>query len=335
MNNSRVPSHYAGTTKIVNGKAVWTGVLRQAPDHILTEPLRRKKPTMWFVNSMSDLFHEDVPDAWIDRVFAVMALSPQHSFQVLTKRSKRMRNYVTHLYETDEGIERLSEAAVAVSGSPCAAHIEDVTPPLPNVWLGVSAEDQKRADGRIPDLLMTPAAVRFVSAEPLLGPIDFQMIDWNGSTALCSLDRPGIGWIIAGGESGPGARPMHPDWARSIRDQCTAAGVPFFFKQHGEHEVTVAAEHFQDYASHSADDSDIRDAASRGEIVWPDGRRLKPERSREWWEDQDFGDDGDPTTMTGCPVLARRVGKATAGRLLDGREWNEMPVTAQQKDAAA
>ena len=157
-------AHYAGTTKWVNGKPGWTGKVALAPDDILTKPLRTRKPTTWFVNSMGDLFHEDVPDEWIDRVFAVMALCPQHTFQVLTKCSARMQAYMTRGDdEHGDYFERLSDAAVALTSSPCAAHVESVNWPLPNVWIGVSAEDQKRADERIPDLLATPAAVRFVS----------------------------------------------------------------------------------------------------------------------------------------------------------------------------
>ena len=137
-------THYAGTTKKVNGKAVWTGKVVLAPDHILTAPLHWKRRRKVFVNSMGDLFHEAIPDEWIDRVFAVMARCPQHAFQVLTKRAMRMWNYA------------------AARGSSV----------LRSVWLGVSAERQQEADERIPLLLQTPAAVRFVSCEPLLGSID-------------------------------------------------------------------------------------------------------------------------------------------------------------------
>lgn len=216
--------HYAGTTKQTNGGAVWTGRVMLAPDHILEKPLRWKSPRRIFVNSMGDLFHWAVPDEWIDRVFAVMALAPQHTFQVLTKRAHRMRAYMVAM----RGVGTLHERPW----------------PLPNVWLGVSAEDQARADERIPELLATPAAVHFVSAEPLLGPIDFTDISPNGIQQINALSGHSrtpdtdafarLGWIIVGGESGPGARPMHPDWARAIRDQCAAAGTAFFFKQWGE-----------------------------------------------------------------------------------------------------
>jgi len=289
--------HYKGLTKRVNGKAVWTGKLALAPESTLLLPLRTKKPTMWFVNSMSDLFHEDVPDEWIDRVFAVMALTPQHTYQVLTKRSARMREYVNGLYE--RAMDGETNFARDVVG-----HCEGLNAifgrtkwPFPNVWLGVSCERQQEADERIPDLLATPAAVRFVSAEPLLGPIDFTDVAGKvpeyGSTPAHGTDvltphnrilRPQIDWIIVGGESGPNARPMHPDWARAIRDQCAAAGVPFFFKQWGE------------WVS-----------GGPGRIHWSECRELK-----SW----------------GGGCYSARVGKARAGRLLDGREHNDMPRPA-------
>lgn len=223
-------SHYHGTTRRVNGKAVWTGTVAMAPDHILTAPLKWKKPRRIFVNSMGDLFHESVPDEWIDRVFAVMALCPQHTFLVLTKRSVKMRKYVAA-----DRFGEIMEHAGAILDGPLV-----VDWPPPNVHLGVSCEDQARADERIPDLLATPAAVRFVSAEPLLGPIDFANIrpaERDEVDALTGFDfdqggaRERLDWVIAGGESGPDARPMHPDWARAIRDQCEAAGAAFFMKQ--------------------------------------------------------------------------------------------------------
>lgn len=201
-------SHYAGTTQPSKAGAVWTSKVALAPDHILTAPLRWKRARRIFVNSMGDLFHEAVPDDWIDKVFAIMARCPQHQFQVLTKRSKRMREYAT--IASDMGQHWLALREV------------DEIWPLPNVWLGVSAEDQARADERIPDLLATPAAVRFVSAEPLLGPIDFSRFG--------PVDQ-----IIVGGESGTGFRPMQIEWAEDIMRQCREAGTAFFFKQDSHH----------------------------------------------------------------------------------------------------
>lgn len=174
----------------------------------------RNKPRRIFVNSMSDLFHEDVPFSFIYKVFAVMDVCRMygHTFQILTKRPGRMLEFMN-------------------------AHVSyTINSPLDNVWLGVSVEDQKTADERIPLLLQTPAAVRFLSCEPLLGPINIAHSlmygQWNLNADLHHTQK--INWVIVGGESGRNARPMHPDWVRSLRDQCHAAGVPFFFKQWGE-----------------------------------------------------------------------------------------------------
>lgn len=197
--------HYAGTTMLTKAGPVWTGKMAQAPDNILFEPLRRQKTTTWFVNSMSDLFHEAVPDEWIDRVFAVMALTPQHTYQVLTKRSDRMRAYLTDQAAPRRVYDLLCEMVLAMEiqviliahpghelHAPPGRRVHLGVWPLANVWLGVSAEDQRRADERIPDLLATPAAIRFVSAEPLLGPIDFRQwqhdygcgCGWGGDSPL-------------------------------------------------------------------------------------------------------------------------------------------------------
>ncbi len=303
-------AHYLGTVQRVNGHAVWTGKVRLASDATILAPLKRRKPTMYFVNSMGDLFHEQIPDAWIDRVFAVMALAPQHTFQVLTKRSARMRDYLTEVRETwchrgfsTPGNERIHEAALAITGEGWLPE----TPgewPLKNVWLGVSTEDQARAYERIPDLLATPAAVRFISAEPLLGPIDLsRWLEMGGLNTDLGLSNPGLDWVIAGGESGTGARPMHPDWARSLRDQCAAAGTPFFFKQWGA---------WKDGSDFATDDS-VR-------IVCNDGRVLKPDLASI-----EVADRVQPVPPA-HPTMMRRVGKARAGRLLDGVEHNGMPA---------
>jgi protein gp37 len=199
----RVPGHY-----FEHGFDV-----QLRPDK-LDQPLRWRKPRRIFVNSMSDLFHKDVPDEYIARVFGVMACAPQHTFQLLTKRHSRMRS--------------LLKSEKFLSNRYVAPHVADDTWPLRNVWLGVSVESQQWADIRIPALLDTPAAVRFLSCEPLLGPVMLPL-RW--------LRRAGhdgrIDWIIAGGESGPGARPMNPDWARTLRDQCEVTGTSFLFKQWG------------------------------------------------------------------------------------------------------
>jgi protein gp37 len=201
--------------------------------------LRWRKPRKVFVNSMSDLFHADVPDEFIARVWAVMSNAPRHTFQILTKRHGRMRSLLSSarfldLFDIEwcalpDWNDRLPDP----DRTPIS-HLNDG--PLPNVWLGVSVEDQQRADLRIPALLDTPAAVRFLSCEPLLGPVDLS--PWLDIEVDCGdpsdgCPRPALGWVIVGGESGRGARPMHPGWARSLRDQCIAAGVPFHFKQWG------------------------------------------------------------------------------------------------------
>lgn len=175
----------------------------------LSQPLNWAYPRMVFVNSLSDLFHPDVPATFIAEVFAVMQRTPQHTYQVLTKRADRM----LHLL-----------------GDPPS----DVAWPLPNVWLGVSVENQTLADARIPLLLQTPAAVRFLSCEPLLGPLNLTgYVSLNGKCFNSAGYTDSLDWVIAGGESGPRVRPTRIEWARSLRDQCVAAGVPFFWKQNG------------------------------------------------------------------------------------------------------
>jgi protein gp37 len=196
----------------------------------LLAPLRWKRPRMIFACSMTDLFGEWVKDEWIERVFAVMSVAEKHTFQVLTKRSQRMRSFMTSR-RRDTVYDHMAVIRTEEGGD-----ISYRVPwPLPNVWLGTSAEDQQRADERIPLLLDTPAAVRFVSLEPLLSGIDLSAWPkrcWLRTVGQDSVaTRAGLDWVIVGGESGHGARPMHPDWARSLRDQCAAAGVPFFMKQ--------------------------------------------------------------------------------------------------------
>jgi protein gp37 len=200
----------------------------------LDQPLRWKRPRRIFVNSMSDLFHKDVPDEYIACVFAVMASAPQHTFQVLTKRHARMRS----LLASDEFQVQCFFAAAARGWD-----LEGTPWPLLNVHLGVSAEDQHWADIRIPALLRTPAAVRFVSAEPLIGRIDLRHHlagwcpehDFDGGFCV-QRDHPGVrhlSWVIVGGESGSGARPMDENWARTLVIQATRARVPVFVKQMG------------------------------------------------------------------------------------------------------
>lgn len=308
--------HYRGTAVKVKGKAVWTGQINVAPDSIFLMPLRRRKPTMFFVNSMSDLFHPSVPDEVVDRVFIVMELCSQHVFQILTKRPDRMRAYLTSKRTIDA--VGLGSFVNALRGAGSVdpeklRHPADRPWPLPNVWLGTSVEDQRRADERVPDLLSAPAAVRWLSCEPLLGPVDLTRVcvvpqlplgkragihidalrgryRESGMTYVGDWDVSGpypegakarsLDWIVAGGESGPNARPMHPEWARDLAEQCAAGCVPFFFKQHG------------DWVSVS--------------MVEGAGRHHRFE-------------DG---------ATVRRVGKKIAGRLLDGVLHDAMPEAA-------
>lgn len=222
-----------GLTAPSKAGPVWNGQVRFNRQW-LTQPITWKAPRRIFVCAHGDLFHESVPDEWIDEVFAVMAVANWHTFQVLTKRSKRMRDYMS------------SERAYAAYNS---GRMEPNVYPPPNVWAGVSAEDQPRADERIPDLLATPAAVRFVSIEPMIGPVDLTSIDIDGwgevlpltgwaaapgeldSTGKPDGSHPRIDWVIVGGENGQ--RFMHPDWARAVRDQCAESGTAFFMKQMG------------------------------------------------------------------------------------------------------
>jgi protein gp37 len=251
----------------------WTGKVRTVPE-LLELPLRWRKPRRIFVNSMSDLFHEDVPDEFIDLVFKTMWNAPKHTFQVLTKRPKRMLRYLSRFAPDGDGY--VTRNGVNVNKRPAGSPLFfDNKWPLPNVWLGVSVEDQAAAYERIPLLLQTPSAVRFLSVEPLLGQV--HLPHYGKGRFADGSDGWGLGvdWVICGGESGPGARPMHPDWARSLRDQCQAASVPFFFKQWGE------------WSAPELEDSSVPRAAAESTMY--------------------------------------RIGKKAAGRLLDGRTWDEFP----------
>lgn len=316
-----IAAAFAGTTQRTDNGIDWSGRVNLL-DNRLTEPLRWKKPRKVFVNSLSDLFHKAVPTKFIAKVFAVMALTPQHTYQVLTKRHGRMRS----LLNETAFVDAVREQMYALDAYATLARGALSTWPLPGVWLGVSVEDQKRADLRIPALVDTPAAVRFLSCEPLLGPVDLtawmptghaswrcQGPDcrrfysgplqqhcpdcgregyWTGShTGNGRPNGQPIGWVIAGGESGRGARPMSPDWARSIRDQAQAAGVPYLFKQWGEYAPTG-------YMAIGA--------REKGCVFV-----------------------GDPIDDLGHRWEMRRLGKKAAGRELDGRTWDQFPAVTQ------
>ena len=339
LSQNQATPQYHGTVKPSKGGYVWTGRIGIAADTAFLKPLRTKKPTMFFVNSMSDLFHEHVPDEVIDRIFAIMALCPQHTFQVLTKRSKRMREYLAK--RSGDWADRWTRA-VDFDRRPIHHRPDEYGRllmrnygpfPLPNVWLGVSVEDQTRADERIPDLLATPAAIRFISAEPLLGPVDITpylfiytheddhilgaapaselpVLPFRDpvSTPAKDIATPRLDWVIVGGESGKGARPMHPDWARQIRDQCAAAGVHHFFKQWGNW-LPWEPEHGPCWKSQSGRCEDHH-------ALFPVDMDQDPK-----WDDGLWA-----LTSEGIEHFAfQNVGTKRAGRLLDGVEHNAMP----------
>jgi len=228
----------AGLTRATSAGPVWTGEVR-LNEGWLDQPLRWRNPRRIFVCAHGDLFHPAVPDEWIDRVFAVMALALQHTFQVLTKRPERALAYF---------IGRNSHLAMTRCFQNFREYQRPVGPwPLPNIWLGVSVEDQDTADERIPLLLQTPAAVRFVSAEPLLGPVGFPFArigEWNSLARQHGQEyaATALDWVIVGGESGPRARPCGVGWVRSIVEQCRAASVPCFVKQLGASPVEDGCE---------------------------------------------------------------------------------------------
>lgn len=253
------PTAYDGLVKIDStGKTgKWTGVVRLVPDHF-ADPLRWRKPRRIFVNSMSDLFHESLSNEQIAAVFGVMAAAPHHTFQILTKRSKRMREWFAWLRGPSEDTFTMQQRGIVAAPNTARALLdaayeylgkvrkpeldaawklfEDDPWPLPNVHLGVSVENQEAADERIPDLIGTPAVVRFLSCEPLLGPVTLQGDDPPPAMRSRSYLRGILGderinWVILGCESGPGARPAEDAWFHSLAEQCKEAGVPFFNKQ--------------------------------------------------------------------------------------------------------
>jgi protein gp37 len=218
----------------------------------LDQPLRWTRPRRIFVNSLSDLFHDDVPDAFILMVFAVMANARQHTFQVLTKRPKRLRAFVSRVrWKVGFDLVEIAGRPHLLAATPCLeghdrwTRIGGGPPPAPpkelpgyvpeNVWIGVSVENN-RFRWRIEELLETPAAIRWISAEPLLGDLDVtpyldRGYESNGPAGWVSL--PSLDWVVAGAESGKGFRETKLAWARHLRDQCVTAGVPFLWKQWG------------------------------------------------------------------------------------------------------
>ena len=357
---------YQGLARMTPSGPRWAGEVRYVPE-ALDQPLRWHRPRMIFVNSMSDLFHERVPDEWLDEIHAVMLAChlfenrAGHIFQILTKRTKRMRDYylsrtpAEHLkawavagngwIQTDDPDVLFSEAvewqcsakwdpetSVALSSPEPWSHPENLFP-LPNVWLGTSVENQEAADKRIPILLDTPATIRFLSCEPLLGPIDLTSVRNPGGDAWPRFNvlqrwtngetTTGIDWVIAGAESGPNARPCHPDWARSLRDQAAVAGIPFFWKSWGD---------WKPFSEMSEEESLRLYVSNRKAKEWEDqailddiwGKRcVVPTRMLQF-----DGNEGAYVIDGHVAYLMYKVGKKAAGATLDGREWRQMPEVA-------
>lgn len=312
---------YKGLTVLQGSRIVWTGKIT-FNEKALMEPLKWRKPCRIFVNSMSDLFHHNVTDDQIDHIFAVMALCPQHEFQVLTKRPDRMLSYVTapkvrrdiasqanFLMRSDKYAAR-SDALAHIFlwnslencevGEYCnyLSGIDDRCWPLRNVLLGTSVENQSAADERLGTIAMIGRIGwrTMVSFEPLLGPVLANPV-W--------LALGPETWAIVGGESGPGARPMHVDWARLLRDQCVDAGIPYFFKQQGAW-------------AHAGCDAFGK---IKGEV-----RHIRSDGS--FWNEEEMPEDENADVLT-----VVHVGKKAAGDLLDGQQWHQFPSHGENNAA--
>jgi len=315
---------YDGLVRIVNDHPQWTGRIELGDKEQVERPLHWKRPRRVFVNSMSDLFHPAVPEWFIDKVLEVIAACPQHTFQVLTKRPELLQQKL-YGYADNAPARELGGGDY-----------------LPNLWLGVSVENQEYANRRIPDLLKAWPGVKWVSYEPALGPVDFSRwmvpLHWHWDSkfktpedalaagayaerkpqALVSAAARFLDWIVMGGESQAGARPMHPAWVRSVRDQCKAAGVPFFFKQWGmwipKSQVGDAPLIGGLNSLNPLGNSNLnRVADAPWGTIEQDGTFF-PETTP--WNGHD--DDGEEAVMF-------NVGKKLSGSKIDGREWKEYP----------
>ncbi|MBP8275410.1 MAG: phage Gp37/Gp68 family protein [Propionivibrio sp.] len=281
----------------------------------LGQILRWKKGRRIFVCPRADLFHDDVPFEFIAAVFGAMAIASQHTFLITTKRPERMLSFFEWLdheasrVPTSSGaaslcILQLLKTGVDLPRSAGSAKSADIAWPLRNVQLGVSVEDQPAADERIPLLLKTPAVIRWLSLEPLLGSVDLELLDCMGGPYRA------IDWVVVGGESGENARPMHPEWAREIQEQCHYAKVPFFFKQWGTwlpiSEMPDAGESLYEPAP-ARDPHAARHCRVATRAIAYDG--------------------GDHWRQTGLvpSFLTFKVGKRAAGHLLDGKVYREFP----------
>lgn len=319
---------YEGLTVKTSQGAKWTGKIKLVHE-ALSHPLRWTKPRRVFVNSMGDLFHQDVPDSFIDQVVVVMALAQLHTFQILTKRPERMRDYWR-----DFTWERALRNCVGADGvstiygrslqalyfhfgiySNSAFKRHDALP-IPNVWLGVSVENQATANHRIPLLLDTPASIRWLSLEPLIDAVDLTQIPYDGApenVLVASEQRSKVDWVVLGGESGKGKkiRSLHPAHARSVRDQCKAADTDFLFKQWGEY---LPAE----IVGHAAIHNGI-----------PIGGNYE---FADQTTEAHFGGQvphNAPMQTLDPVTVAFRIGKSASGRLLDGVVHNDFPSASK------
>lgn len=335
--NPKVAAAFAGVVEKTASGLDWTGRVNLLPER-LDQPLKWRKPRRVFVNSLADLFHEQVPDRFISEVFNRMGAAPRHTFQVLTKRHGRMRSL---LKRWSEHAEKGCYCPADQGGCSAPVDVQHGVWPLPNVWLGVSVESQQWAETRIPALLETPAAVRFISAEPLLGPVDLRHLkvrnrvidclggdvtDPSDGAVLCGMPSV-LDWVIVGGESGPGSRPMHPKWVKDLRDECQQAGVAYHFKQWGEY-IPVPIEDDPAFSGGRAYNNPRTGGRSAVVIREPAARNRHFEGGRLLTMQP-----GDETVggviMLDHDTLAVRVGKKRAGRELDGRTWDDFPETRE------
>lgn len=336
----RVKNHESrvGLTAPSKAGPVWTGEVRFNP-YWLDVPLHWQRARRVFVCAHGDMFHDAVPVLWLDLMMAVMAMSPRHNFQILTKRAAGMRAYFETLpHRGDEVLKAIRDNWTGMSEAQAVAVARLViSGPLPNVWLGVTVEDQKRADERLGDLLAIPAAKHFASYEPALGPVDWRrvksdlggheglgyrfdtlagvIVRSDGSVVTQATGR--LDWIIAGGESGPNARPAHPEWFRVARDQCAATGVIFHFKQWGQwRHVPLPDGSALDLNSIGPGKTPIINVPAGQEApAFKKGARL-----------QVVGIEGAGTLGSPVALMLRCKSKAEAGHLLDGAEHLDFPA---------
>lgn len=309
--NAKIRGTYAGLTKPTASGHQWTGTVRCLPER-LVQPLKRKKPTRYFVNSMSDLFHEDVPQEFVSAVWGVMAACPQHTFQVLTKRPEIALDWFEKLgvpYARSSKLAAIQRAACRSwpEGEPLPGAIDPFALargggdyrnrfawPLPNVWFVVSAENQETVDERVTLALEFPAAVHGVSLEPLLGPVDLSAWRWlNGDGVTEYAFVRTLDWVIVGGESGANARPCDVAWIRRIVEQCKAADVPVFVKQLGSNVRDMNDAGFDAYSETWADGPDAGQPTDPG--AWPEG----------WFDVEDDPDRDGNQGYQGAPVRVR------------------------------